>query len=70
MNSRITLKFDRPLIMGVLNITPDSFSDGGNFLSPVLRRLNEFEDLKYPILVGPSRKAFIGKFLRCITAQT
>jgi dihydropteroate synthase len=24
----------RPLIMGVLNITPDSFSDGGRFLQP------------------------------------
>ena len=24
----------RPLIMGILNITPDSFSDGGNFLEP------------------------------------
>jgi dihydropteroate synthase len=22
---------DRPLVMGVLNITPDSFSDGGKF---------------------------------------
>ena len=22
---------DRPLIMGVLNVTPDSFSDGGQF---------------------------------------
>lgn len=27
-----TLTSDRPLIMGVLNITPDSFSDGGRFL--------------------------------------
>src|SRR3984957_9625861 len=24
----------RPLIMGVLNVTPDSFSDGGPFLDP------------------------------------
>ena len=24
----------RPLIMGVLNVTPDSFSDGGHFLEP------------------------------------
>jgi len=24
----------RPLIMGVLNVTPDSFSDGGHFLKP------------------------------------
>lgn len=29
---RFTLLLDRPLIMGVLNITPDSFSDGGRFL--------------------------------------
>jgi dihydropteroate synthase len=27
-----TLDFRRPLIMGVLNATPDSFSDGGEFL--------------------------------------
>jgi dihydropteroate synthase len=26
------MAFFRPLIMGVVNITPDSFSDGGNFL--------------------------------------
>mgnify|MGYP001442591195 CR=1 FL=1 len=26
------LKFDNPQIMGVLNVTPDSFSDGGLFL--------------------------------------
>ena len=24
----------RPLVMGVLNVTPDSFSDGGSFLAP------------------------------------
>ncbi|MCZ6504168.1 MAG: dihydropteroate synthase [Gammaproteobacteria bacterium] len=24
----------RPLVMGILNVTPDSFSDGGQFLSP------------------------------------
>jgi dihydropteroate synthase len=24
----------RPVVMGVLNVTPDSFSDGGSFLSP------------------------------------
>jgi dihydropteroate synthase len=28
------LSFDRPLIMGVVNVTPDSFSDGGEFLNP------------------------------------
>ncbi len=24
----------RPLVMGVLNVTPDSFSDGGQYLQP------------------------------------
>jgi dihydropteroate synthase len=28
------LSLGRPLIMGVLNVTPDSFSDGGRFLEP------------------------------------
>lgn len=28
------LKNRRPLVMGVLNVTPDSFSDGGRFLDP------------------------------------
>src|SRR6056297_9936 len=27
---------DRPLVMGVLNVTPDSFSDGGRFVDPGL----------------------------------
>ncbi len=27
------LQLDRPLVMGILNVTPDSFSDGGRFLS-------------------------------------
>lgn len=26
------LEFDEPVVMGVLNVTPDSFSDGGKFL--------------------------------------
>jgi dihydropteroate synthase len=26
----------RPLVMGILNVTPDSFSDGGQFLDPAL----------------------------------
>lgn len=29
---RFVLPLDRPLLMGVLNVTPDSFSDGGRFL--------------------------------------
>ncbi len=31
---RFSLSLKFPLIMGVVNITPDSFSDGGMFLSP------------------------------------
>lgn len=31
---RFTLPLSRPLIMGVVNITPDSFSDGGRFFDP------------------------------------
>lgn len=29
------LALGRPIVMGVLNVTPDSFSDGGRFLDPV-----------------------------------
>ena len=28
------LRFDRPYLMGIVNTTPDSFSDGGRFLDP------------------------------------
>src|SRR5471032_1399021 len=31
---RFRLSLQRPLIMGVVNVTPDSFSDGGRFLDP------------------------------------
>jgi dihydropteroate synthase len=31
---RFELALSRPLVMGVVNITPDSFSDGGRFLDP------------------------------------
>lgn len=31
--SRRTLSLSRPLVMGILNITPDSFSDGNRFFS-------------------------------------
>jgi dihydropteroate synthase len=27
-------RLDRPLVMGILNVTPDSFSDGGRFFDP------------------------------------
>src|SRR5260370_5785286 len=28
------LALDRPLVMGIVNVTPDSFSDGGDFANP------------------------------------
>lgn len=31
---RFALPLERPLVMGVVNATPDSFSDGGRFLNP------------------------------------
>lgn len=31
--SRRKISLDRPLVMGILNVTPDSFSDGGDFMS-------------------------------------
>jgi len=32
--SRFIIDLSRPVLMGILNITPDSFSDGGRFLAP------------------------------------
>ncbi len=29
-----SLSLDRPVILGIVNVTPDSFSDGGQFFSP------------------------------------
>ncbi len=34
VHARGALALDRPRIMGVLNVTPDSFSDGGRYLDP------------------------------------
>lgn len=31
-----TLNIEKPVIMGILNVTPDSFSDGGLFLDPTI----------------------------------
>ncbi|MCE5180972.1 MAG: dihydropteroate synthase [Betaproteobacteria bacterium] len=48
---RFTLPLHRPLIMGIVNITPDSFSDGGQCASPIsgiehaLRLLDEGADI-------------------------
>lgn len=40
---RASLSLDRPRIMGILNVTPDSFSDGGQFqqVDQALRRTEE-----------------------------
>jgi dihydropteroate synthase len=39
----VILSFDKPLLMGILNITPDSFSDGGKYLSneEAVKRVDE-----------------------------
>ena len=31
--SRFAIALDRPRVMGIVNVTPDSFSDGGRFVS-------------------------------------
>ena len=36
LHSRGALSLDQPVVMGVLNVTPDSFADGGRFLDPGL----------------------------------
>jgi len=43
--SRRTLPLERPLIMGILNVTPDSFSDGNRFfgLAEAVERALELE---------------------------
>src|SRR5579883_2739628 len=32
--SLMGLSLDRPRLMGIINVTPDSFSDGGDYLTP------------------------------------
>ncbi len=43
---RFTLDLSRPQVMGVLNVTPDSFADGGLFVSraDAIRRVHEMLD--------------------------
>lgn len=36
---RFIFTFERPLVMGILNVTPDSFSDGGLYAEPSKARL-------------------------------
>ena len=40
------IKKDRPTIMGILNLTPDSFSDGGSFntTQKAIKRAKEMEE--------------------------
>jgi len=33
LSDLLDMTLNKPKVMGILNITPDSFSDGGNFLS-------------------------------------
>ena len=37
---------DRPAVMGILNVTPDSFSDGGRYFEPALP-FNAFAGVNY-----------------------
>ncbi len=41
-----SLRFNPPIVMGILNVTPDSFSDGGRFIGreAALRRVREMID--------------------------
>lgn len=34
LTARGRVSFERPLVVGILNLTPDSFSDGGRYLDP------------------------------------
>ncbi len=34
LTARGPIQLDRPVLVGILNLTPDSFSDGGRFVSP------------------------------------
>lgn len=42
---RVVFSDDRPLIMGILNVTPDSFSDGGAYFAPdaAIKRAHELK---------------------------
>jgi dihydropteroate synthase len=42
---RALLGLGRPLVMGILNVTPDSFSDGGRFLDPT-RAVDHAREMK------------------------
>jgi hypothetical protein len=55
------LSLDRPVILGILNVTPDSFSDGGQYVDPgaaieqAHRMVSDGADLvDHPYRSGPS----------------
>src|ERR1017187_9212740 len=52
LKNRELLAGERTLIMGVLNVTPDSFSDGGTYLDPdrAFARAIELEELGADVL--------------------
>jgi len=61
---RHRLSLDRPLVMGVLNVTPDSFADGGAFLDlrdaivPLLENIRQSCDARgVPISVDTRKPA-------------
>ena len=37
---RVLATLDEPAIMGILNVTPDSFSDGGKFICPKTQKID------------------------------
>ena len=45
ISPRESLALDRPVIMGILNITPDSFSDGGKYHNAVDRAVAHANDM-------------------------
>src|SRR6266550_1792888 len=47
-------------LMGIVNVTPDSFSDGGLYLEPELA-IAHGRELARPLVVGTSRKSFLGR---------
>jgi hypothetical protein len=51
---RFVLALDRPLVMGVLNVTEDSFSDGGRWLDPAAAVAQPGDQLDWNKLPGLS----------------
>ncbi len=46
-----SLNFKKPIIMGILNITPDSFSDGGQYMDPQIAVKHAKEMSKYAQII-------------------